>query len=455
MKPLPLPCRGTTRHRKQAEGNLVLRLDAVPARQSGEVVPRRSAPCSRRLRCQNLSSGSMIRSTGYRKLWLLVALVIVPLGPASGQSHLTGSVVDASTEKPLSGASVFIDGKRKGAATDKQGRFLLEGLTPGRYTVVASMVGYETRSKSVVVRDSSRAGTAARSLKFELQRDPVGMDGVTVEGSREKWLDRLQELREAFFGTVENAEKCSFVNPEVLAFEKSKAGLTARANRPLRVRNEALGYELTYYLSRYTFDPEGPLGRRFRFGPVEFDTLEARSSSERRSWREARLEAYRGSFGHFIDALQSSALREEGFIVSITDEISIQTRSTQGSERGRIPDRPSSRPLTDSDQLLSSTRVPGQRLLSVPRAGDLIKVTYTREGESRTYARMYRKRSRTRSRQTSWVQIEGGTQVLVDVHTGDFLPSGSSYYLLRGYWGWHQTAATKLPGGYDPPSNAP
>lgn len=64
--------------------------------------------------------------------------------------HISGAVRDADG-KPLVGALVDLVGVSTGLATDGKGRFAFLDLTPGVYTVAASMPGYLASSTSVEV----------------------------------------------------------------------------------------------------------------------------------------------------------------------------------------------------------------------------------------------------------------------------------------------------------------
>lgn len=370
--------------------------------------------------------------------WLLTLfLVLTSLpGPAHGQLRINGTVVDAQTGTVLPGVNVFIDGELNGAATDDQGRFVLTGLSQGSHVVVASMIGYENQTRSVTLKPSAPSDST-RSIRFKLRPTPIEMKGVTVEGSREEWLERLEDFRESFFGTAPNSDRCSFVNPEVLTFDEKGQVLIAHAEQPLRVRNEALGYELTFHLPRYRAAPD----RRTRFGPVEFDTLQAQSPEQRAEWKTARRETYRGSYEHFLDALEADALDEEGFKVWISD-------APNWSVGPGTPDA-QSYALEDASKIFERTETSGHAILSVPDRGDHLKVRYLREPESRVYVRMYRSGRSPEYSQTSVLLFVRGKKVILDLRTGAI---ANGHIVQRGYWGWYETAATLLPDSYRPPS---
>ncbi len=61
---------------------------------------------------------------------------------------ITGRVVDETTQEPLPQANVIIFETKKGAATDEEGYFRIEGLDPGVYNVQFRMMGYKPSSRT-------------------------------------------------------------------------------------------------------------------------------------------------------------------------------------------------------------------------------------------------------------------------------------------------------------------
>lgn len=67
---------------------------------------------------------------------------------------ISGRVTDKKTGEPLMGVNVILKGTPLGAATDFKGRYLITKVPPGKYTVVAGMIGYapvENRNVTVIV----------------------------------------------------------------------------------------------------------------------------------------------------------------------------------------------------------------------------------------------------------------------------------------------------------------
>ncbi|AXJ01875.1 TonB-linked outer membrane protein, SusC/RagA family [Cyclonatronum proteinivorum] len=90
---------------------------------------------------------------------------------------LTGSIRDAETGEPLTGATIFIEGLNVGRAADIDGTFELANLPEGSYTARISFIGYQTKRREVTVT----AGET-RELHFQLTQDVAFLDDVVVTG---------------------------------------------------------------------------------------------------------------------------------------------------------------------------------------------------------------------------------------------------------------------------------
>lgn len=65
------------------------------------------------------------------------------------QNTLNGTIVDQNTKDPLSFATIYLPKLEKGTLADTDGRFTLTNIPNGTYSVVISLVGYETLSQHI------------------------------------------------------------------------------------------------------------------------------------------------------------------------------------------------------------------------------------------------------------------------------------------------------------------
>src|SRR5699024_2969931 len=101
-----------------------------------------------------------------RKLLLSVVAVLFTIGRAVAPAGtLTGTITDAGTGDPLPGVNVFIHDLQQGSATDADGKFTINDIEYGTYTIRATFIGYETYEVKVDIDESTV------NLDIELQPD--------------------------------------------------------------------------------------------------------------------------------------------------------------------------------------------------------------------------------------------------------------------------------------------
>ncbi len=235
---------------------------------------------------------------------------------------LAGTVKDASTGEFLYFANVFLANTLKGAATDKKGHFRIENVQPGKYDLVASMIGYELQSRPVVVAEASEA-----AFHFSLVPKVIQGEKLTVTAEYPRgWKRQLKVFLKYFLGKTRNALYCTLTNPEVLNFndDQEKRIFTAQANEPIIVENGALGYRQIFYLLDFSV-------REDRFssyqGIMRFEEMAAQDQAESDRREKNRLRTYLGSWRHFLIALAEGRAEEEGFSVSNVQAEYFQTRN--------------------------------------------------------------------------------------------------------------------------------
>jgi hypothetical protein len=107
---------------------------------------------------------------------LFVALACAAMSFAQ-TGPIVGKAIDARTSEPLVGVNVVVtDLENVGAATDVNGAFEIPSVPAGGYSIMASLIGYQTVVKTGVVVRSGRA----TQISFEMKEAAVEMGEVTV-----------------------------------------------------------------------------------------------------------------------------------------------------------------------------------------------------------------------------------------------------------------------------------
>ena len=94
---------------------------------------------------------------------------------AAQTGAVTGVITDAVSGQPLFEVSVDLVGTVKGMLTDADGRYLLDGVPEGAYTVRTRMIGYGIRTAEVKVKAGSTA-----VADFQLEVDFIGAGGLVT-----------------------------------------------------------------------------------------------------------------------------------------------------------------------------------------------------------------------------------------------------------------------------------
>ncbi|MEL7124531.1 MAG: carboxypeptidase-like regulatory domain-containing protein, partial [Bacteroidota bacterium] len=120
----------------------------------------------------------------YTKIILPILMIAFTTLAYGQNATLTGKILDLSG-KPLSFATVLIDGTTKGTTADKDGQFIINDIPAGTYTIKVSFMGYLSTTEEV----SLKAGESIEK-SFSLQEDALNIQAVVISGTRYE-LDRV------------------------------------------------------------------------------------------------------------------------------------------------------------------------------------------------------------------------------------------------------------------------
>ena len=91
---------------------------------------------------------------------------------------IVGRVVDSTSNAPVVGASVQVEGTQLGAVTDDAGQYRIAGVAQGQQTLVARRVGYAPRRHTVTVGTDGEL-----TVNFALTPAATSLDKVIVTGT--------------------------------------------------------------------------------------------------------------------------------------------------------------------------------------------------------------------------------------------------------------------------------
>ena len=79
----------------------------------------------------------------------------------------------------LSNVTIYVQGTRIGAVTDKTGHYMLINLPVGKHIIEARMMGYKTEEKEVTIKEGETI-----ELNFIMEESAIDMEGIVVTGTK-------------------------------------------------------------------------------------------------------------------------------------------------------------------------------------------------------------------------------------------------------------------------------
>jgi hypothetical protein len=218
-------------------------------------------------------------------LWVLAAVAVLPLVPASGAAQETevetavvsGRIYDRQTQLAVEGASVTFDGTSYAGITDENGLFRISGLPDGVYRVVVSHLAYGTHEQTMNVPAGSEL-----AVRIAVGREAIELDPVVVSSQSER--ERRNRARGVRINelTVDEIEA-------LIPTSRNLADVLQQSIPGLRSVPSALanGYNCIEFRSpatiRYLGDCRSPLtlldGVRMYDPPLLFSTIDLNSIS--------------------------------------------------------------------------------------------------------------------------------------------------------------------------------
>ncbi len=241
---------------------------------------------------------------------LTAFLLITVANSQTFKNSIKGRVLEYDTGKPLEFVNVYISGTTWGTTTDQFGNFEIKGLPSGYQEIVASIIGYDSQTKSVHLIDGNIV-----QVIFKLNEAHYELEAVTISGEVPiTWKNNYALFEKRFLGNSKFAADCTIKNPEVINFKWTNSHhLTAQAEEPLTIINNDLGYLINCVLVSFDWDAE-TYQVQATLRP-SYTEMKDTSGTKKDEWENNRRIAYKGSLDNFLEGVKDNKLNVDGFQV--------------------------------------------------------------------------------------------------------------------------------------------
>jgi hypothetical protein len=245
-----------------------------------------------------------------------------------------GRVLNTADQKPISNVNVFLSNATIGDKTAMDGSFKLTNVSPGKYDLVVSIVGFKTYSTSLTV-DSKDIKLPDILISPKINE----IHEVTIVSlSDSKRALYYSWFLPAFLGTSSLAKNCTIENPEIIdyTYDKETDQLNASTSDFLVIKNNALGYTVKYLLSDFLITRPTFFSHKISYhGFVLFEEMKG-THAEERQWKRARAAVYENSMMHFLRSLLNGGPEREGFTVQLVSKYKNPDRPADSIINARI-----------------------------------------------------------------------------------------------------------------------
>ena len=401
------------------------------------------------------------------------------------QDKIFGKVVSEKGEA-LQGASVFISNTTVGVNTNANGEFVLAKVPAGNTEIAVSYVGYEAASVVIPGTDHNKRYI----IKLRLQSNDLT---AVIIGNYDKrgWKKWGNTFSEAFIGKSAYAKGCDIANKDVIKFNYNKKTnqLHAYAGEPLLIQNKSLGYNITLTMVSFIYDLST---RDVDYQVYSLFTEMQGTDDQEMEWKKNRADAYSLSLMHFLRALYGRNFKNEGFQVRIIDrKPNGEKQRVQALYKNtftKIEDSPDSTGMKDNDPRLIENNLFKDSLSYYRKVlkqndrsenlhlelatfkdiarqtdsgtvvlyfDDYLQVTYIKAKEPAEYM-AYKKQlyGDNNTPDGGVMRVFPNTEltltngIAVEINENGYVNNIDLF--ARGFWGWWEKIATRLPYEYEP-----
>jgi len=234
----------------------------------------------------------------------IFSILFILCNQVLAQQVLKGKIINADDRMPIAGASIYINNSSLGTSSNKEGLFTLN--SPNNLVeLVITSIGFEKRVLQIQL-------PLQQDLTVALMEKSTSIEEIVVTNYlKDGWKEWGSFFTENLIGVGDFADDCKILNHEVVKFKFDKKAnvLTAICTEPLIIKNNALGYELTYDLGAFKMDFRSNM---FFFEGFAFFKDFGKGKSK---FKRNRSDSYMLSMNRFVSSTYNKSWDKDGYVV--------------------------------------------------------------------------------------------------------------------------------------------
>ncbi len=145
----------------------------------------------------------------FKSLRILVIIIFSSVLFAKEKSSVNGFIRDDATGEPISYANVFISNSTMGAATNRDGYFVISKIPVGIYEFNVTMIGYGIHKEQISIKENKPI-----RLDIRLREEIIETSEIIVTAERQKF-ERSMESSQISLDLREINSAPAFVEPDI------------------------------------------------------------------------------------------------------------------------------------------------------------------------------------------------------------------------------------------------
>ncbi len=232
--------------------------------------------------------------------------LFIGIGEGFAQNTATNvyGIVTDSKGEPIHSVAVFVPYTSIGTTTNSKGEYKLPVSPRGTAVISFRHISFETLTKTI-----QTDGLSILRLDVKLELANLELEEVVKTASRTNWRLGYDKFSRYVLGD-DYGRTCVLNNKQDLVFYYVGDRLIGKANKPLKITNNYLGYNITYYLDYFWWEekylmPDDTVPQvSFAFsGSTVYEDLINKMLARKSYWKRNRDYQFQGTQRHFMQCI--------------------------------------------------------------------------------------------------------------------------------------------------------